>query len=41
VGLLLAMDDAIDKEDIYITTKEISQPEPQKSKGLFAKLFKR
>jgi uncharacterized protein YueI len=41
VGLLLAMDEAIDKEDIYITKKEISQPEPPKSKGLFAKLFKR
>ena len=41
VGLLLAMDEAIDKEDIYITQKEISQPEPQKSKGLFAKLFNR
>jgi uncharacterized protein YueI len=41
VGLLLAMDEAIDKKDIYITQKEISQPEPQKSKGLFAKLFKR
>lgn len=41
IGLLLAMDHAIDKEEIYITQKEISQPEPQKSKGLFAKLFKR
>lgn len=41
VGLLLAMDHAIDKEEIYITKKEISQPEPPKSKGLFAKLFKR
>jgi len=41
IGLLLAMDHAIDKEEIYITQKEISQPEPQKGKGLFAKLFKR
>jgi uncharacterized protein YueI len=41
VGLLLAMDHAIDKEEIYITKKEISQPQPPKSKGLFAKLFKR
>jgi uncharacterized protein YueI len=41
VGLLLAMDEAIDKEDIYITQKEIIQPEQPKSKGLFAKLFKR
>lgn len=41
VGLLLAMDHAIDKEEIYITKKGINQPEPQKSKGLFAKLFKR
>jgi uncharacterized protein YueI len=41
IGLLLAMDHAIDKEEIYITQKEISQPEPPKSKGLFAKLFKR
>lgn len=41
IGLLLAMDHAIDKEEIYITQKEIKQPEPPKSKGLFAKLFKR
>jgi uncharacterized protein YueI len=41
IGLLLAMDHAIDKEEIYISFKEISQPEPPKSKGLFAKLFKR
>lgn len=41
IGLLLAMDHAIDKEDIYITKKEINQPQPPKSKGLFAKLFKR
>ncbi|MFP7299615.1 YueI family protein [Neobacillus niacini] len=41
VGLLLAMDDAVDKEDIYISKKELSLTEPQKSKGLFAKLFKR
>lgn len=41
VGLLLALDHAIDKEEIYITKKEISQPEIKKSKGLFAKLFKR
>jgi uncharacterized protein YueI len=41
IGLLLAMDHAIDKEEIYITQKEITQPEPPKSKGLFAKLFKR
>jgi uncharacterized protein YueI len=41
VGLLLAMDHAIDKEEIYITKKEISHLEPPKSKGLFAKLFKR
>ena len=43
VGLLLAMDYAIDKEEIYITKKEIHlpEPEPPKSKGLFSKLFKR
>jgi uncharacterized protein YueI len=41
IGLLLAMDHAIDKEEIYITQKEVSQLDPPKSKGLFAKLFKR
>jgi uncharacterized protein YueI len=41
IGLVLAMDHAIDKEEIYITKKEFNLPEPPKSKGLFSKLFKR
>ncbi|MEH7253321.1 YueI family protein [Neobacillus niacini] len=41
IGLILAMDHAIDKEEIYITKKVIHLPEPPKSKGLFTKLFKR
>ncbi|MFL6556340.1 MAG: YueI family protein [Bacillus sp. (in: firmicutes)] len=43
IGLVLAMDHAIDKEDIYITNKE---PQPaqsvvKKKKSFFAKIFKR
>lgn len=43
LGLLLAMDHAIDKAEIYITKKAINLPEPKppKSKGLLSKLFKR
>ncbi|MBV7506235.1 YueI family protein [Bacillus sp. sid0103] len=43
IGLVLAMDHAIDKEDIYITNK-VSKPiqqEDKKSKGFFAKIFNR
>ncbi|MEH7306712.1 YueI family protein [Neobacillus drentensis] len=43
IGLVLAMDHAIDKEDIYITNK-VSKPiqqEDKKSKGFFSKIFKR
>ncbi len=40
IGLVLAMDHAIDKKEIYITKKEIHLPEPAKKKGLFSKLFK-
>ncbi|MFB5197909.1 YueI family protein [Neobacillus sp. KR4-4] len=43
IGLVLAMDHAIDKEDIYITNKEpnIIKDEGKKSKGFFSKLFNR
>ena len=39
IGLILAMDYAIDKEEIYITRKEPTPPEVHK--GFFAKIFKR
>jgi uncharacterized protein YueI len=39
IGLVLAMEHAIDKEDIYITKKAPVQQEVKKNKGLFAKLF--
>lgn len=41
IGLVLAMNHAIDKEDIYLTKKEIVIPKQNKKKGLFSKLFKR
>lgn len=41
IGLVLAMDHAIDKDEIYVTNKPLIQPEVKKSKGLFAKIFKR
>jgi uncharacterized protein YueI len=41
IGLVLAMDHAIDKEEIYITKKVAVQQEVKKSKGFFAKLFNR
>lgn len=41
IGLVLAMDHAIDKEEIYITNKEPAQPEVKKNKGIFAKIFNR
>lgn len=41
IGLVLAMDHAIDKEEIYITKKVQIQPEVKKKKSLFAKIFKR
>ncbi|WP_413304245.1 YueI family protein [Bacillus sp. 1P10SD] len=41
IGLVLAMDHAIDKEEIYITKKIAVQEEVKKSKGIFAKLFNR
>lgn len=41
IGLVLAMEHAIDKEEIYITKKVIVQQEVKKSKGFFAKLFKK
>lgn len=41
IGLILAMDHAIDKDEIYVTNKPQIQPEVKKSKGLFAKIFKR
>lgn len=41
IGLVLAMEHAIDKEEIYITKKVTVQQEVKKNKGFFAKLFKR
>jgi uncharacterized protein YueI len=41
IGLIIAMDYAIDKDEIYLTTKPSIQTEEKKSKGLFAKIFKR
>lgn len=43
IGLVLAMDHAIDKEEIYITNKEpkMVKEEGKKSKGFFSKLFNR
>ena len=41
IGLVLAMDHAVDKEEIYITKKVAVQQEVKKSKGFFAKLFKK
>ncbi|MEH7299229.1 YueI family protein [Neobacillus drentensis] len=41
IGLVLAMDYAIDKEEIYLTKKVVVQQEVKKSKGFFAKLFKK
>ena len=38
-GLVLAVDHAIDKEEIYITKKEVVPQEVKKSKGFFGKLF--
>jgi len=39
IGLVLAMDHAIDKEEIYLASKAVKVTEPKK--GLLAKLFKR
>jgi uncharacterized protein YueI len=41
IGLVLALDYAIDKEEIYITKKAPIQFDVNKKKSLFAKLFKR
>jgi uncharacterized protein YueI len=41
IGLVLAMEHAIDKEEIYITKKVTVQQEVKKNKGFLAKLFKR
>jgi uncharacterized protein YueI len=41
IGLVLAMEHAIDKEEIYITNKVPIQQEVKKSKGFFAKIFNR
>jgi uncharacterized protein YueI len=38
-GLVLAVDHAIEKEEIYITKKEVVPQEVKKSKGIFGKLF--
>lgn len=41
IGLVLAMDHAIDKEEIFITKKAAYTSEIKKEKGFFAKLFNR
>lgn len=41
IGLVLAMEYAIDKEEIFITKKELKLPEQKKKKGLFSKIFNR
>jgi uncharacterized protein YueI len=41
IGLVLAMDHAIDKEEILITKKAAYTNEVKPEKGFFAKLFKR
>ncbi|MEH7501636.1 YueI family protein [Neobacillus drentensis] len=43
IGLVLAMDHAIDKEDIYITKKVPAQQQEIKkeNKGFFSKIFKK
>ncbi len=43
IGLVLAMDHAIDKEDIYITKKVPAQQQEikKKNKGFFSKIFKK
>jgi uncharacterized protein YueI len=41
IGLILAMEYAIDKEEIYITRKEMKLPDEKKKKGFFSKIFNR
>jgi uncharacterized protein YueI len=43
IGLLIAYDHAVDKEEIYVTETVIEKKaeEPKEKKGFFAKLFKR
>jgi uncharacterized protein YueI len=41
IGLVLAMDHAIDKEEIYINKKVEYTNEVKKNKGFFSKLFNR
>ncbi|WP_312476397.1 YueI family protein [Neobacillus sp.] len=41
IGLVLAMDHAIDKAEIYITKKEVVPQEIKKNKGFLAKIFKK
>jgi uncharacterized protein YueI len=41
IGLALAMEYAIDKEEIYITRKELKIPAQKKKKGFFSKMFNR
>ncbi|MDQ6595610.1 DUF1694 domain-containing protein [Bacillus salipaludis] len=41
IGLVLALDHAIDKEEIFITKKAPIQFDTKKKKSLFAKLFNR
>ncbi|CAH2717663.1 putative protein YueI [Neobacillus rhizosphaerae] len=40
IGLVLAMGHAIDKEEIFITKKEVAPQEIKKNKGFFAKILK-
>lgn len=41
IGLVLAMDQAIDKDEIYISKKEPKKLEIKEKKSLLAKIFKR
>ena len=41
IGLVLAMDYAIDKEEIYLTRKKQITPQVKKKKGLLGRIFKR
>ena len=41
IGLVLAMDYAIDKEEIFVTKQIAVQQTAKKSNGFFSKLFKR
>lgn len=41
IGLVVALDYAVDKEDIYVTQKKVVYEESAEKKGFFSKLFKK